>query len=296
MAVDHHIRRLGDLQCELGESPVWDQDNDRLLLVDIDGHAIHALDPSSGASCGWPMSRPVAALGLSSAGLWIVALSDGVFTFDPEKNRLELLCQPEPQSPTNRLNDGKVGPDGAFWIGSMNQEKTRAPTAALYRVGPSADCVRVRSGLSVANGLAWSPDGGTMYHADSHQREIMAFDFCPETGSVGPSRLFAKMKNGAPDGGATDVEGCYWSCAAFGGRLVRFSPSGTVLENIELPVTAPTSLCFGSADMRTLFITSMRSGLGAPVRAREPLAGAIFALEVSTAGTPVGRFGQASPR
>jgi sugar lactone lactonase YvrE len=147
-------------------------------------------------------------------------------------------------------------------------------------------------GLIVSNGLAWSPDGRTLYHSDSRGAVIYAYDHDPNSGALGERRVLARVQPewGRPDGAAIDAEGCYWSCGMSAGRLNRFSPEGELIAYVELPVTHPTLPCFGGPDLRTLYVTSLRDGVPAHALAATPQAGSLFALEPGVAGAPVERY------
>lgn len=152
---------------DVGESPCWDAREQALWFVDILGPAVFRLDTITNAVRRWTMPRAVGSLGLATDGRLVVALRDGVYFFDPRTEALTLLAAPEPDRTGNRLNDGKVGPDGRFWVGSMDDTPEKLPRAALYRIDTRGHCDRMIDGLIVSNGLAWSPDGRRMYHSDS---------------------------------------------------------------------------------------------------------------------------------
>ncbi|WP_298723734.1 SMP-30/gluconolactonase/LRE family protein [uncultured Ferrovibrio sp.] len=272
----------------LGESPVWDMRRQRLWFVDILAPSIHSLDPVTGDVQHFKMPAAVGSIGLAKGGRLIVALRTGVHLFDPKSEKLEFLVHPEPDLHMNRLNDGKVGPDGCFWVGSMHDAIPRQPTAALYRITPDGGCTRVVEGVRASNGLAWSPDSKVMYHADSRAPDIRAYDFDIRTGNLSNVRTLAAPDEalGLPDGAAVDTDGNYWSAGITSGRLNKFSPSGELLESIELPVPAPTMPCFGGPDMKTMFITSLDKQVGDRM-----YPGTLIACETNAVGVPVGEFG-----
>jgi sugar lactone lactonase YvrE len=283
----HKIACVADLRCELGESPVWDGLRDCVVFIDIPAGRIHAVSPRRGLLRSWTLRAPVTAVGLCSDGRhWVVALRDEVGIYDPENERLDVIARIPPPSSGIRLNDGKVGPDGAFWIGSMVEQPPRTPDAALYRVTANGIVARALSDIRVANGLAWSANGSTLFHADSEEQRINAYAFHVRTGSVGEGRLFARIDKGYPDGGASDMEGGYWSCAFLGGALNHFHASGALIQTIDVAIPAPTAPCFGGPDMRTLFFTSARESEDDT----QPNAGGLFAIRVDVEGVPVSTF------
>jgi len=291
------IEVLGPLRCALGECPVWDDARQLLLVADIIGCAIHVLDPDSGevreTHC---FPSEVGSFGLARSGRWVVAVRDRVLSYDPATRRHEELCRPGPELPTNRFNDGKIGPDGAFWVGSMDDRTPRLPTGSLYRITGSGAVTRITDGLTTSNGLAWSADGRTMFHADSGQNWLDAWEFDPSTGAATNRRRLASegstftAATGKPDGAATDRAGNYWSAGVFGARLNRFSAEGKILDHIALPLFAPTMPCFGGPDMRTLFVSSLRHPIGPERIAEWPLSGAVLRLRMEAEGVPVARF------
>ncbi|MEL6258939.1 MAG: SMP-30/gluconolactonase/LRE family protein, partial [Pseudomonadota bacterium] len=197
---------------------------------------------------------------------------------------------------TDRTNDGGVAPDGAFWFGVMD-DREREVRGWLYRLGPDGDLVDMRiDPVLVTNTFQWSPDGRVFYTCDSAEQEILAFDHDLETGVLTERRLFSSTQEGGgyPDGSAIDEAGCLWNAQWDAGRVVRYAPDGLVDRVIELPVSRPTSCCFGGPDLKTLFITTARIGLDeTEIVERQPLAGGLFACEVSTPGLPPRVYGGA---
>ncbi len=282
---------LIDFPLAIGESPVWDPRTNVLWFIDISAPAIFRLDPASGRIQRFETPQTVGSLGLASAGRLVVALRGGVHLFDPASGRFDFLVDPEPGKTTNRLNDGKVGPDGAFWVGSMFEHRPYEPTAALYRVSPTREVRTIRQDIHVSNGLAWSPDGRTLYHADSVLPEIRAYRFDPQTGNAGEHWRLIELDPavGRPDGAAVDVEGCYWSAGITAGRLNRISPQGELLESLVLPVARPTMPCFGGPDLRTLYLTSLTYS-----ESGDSQDGSLLSLDVGVAGLPPHVFAAAT--
>lgn len=280
------IEQLIDAPLAVGESIVWDDRGQCLWFVDILAPAVFRLDPASRDLQRWDMPAVIGSLGLCADERLVVALRTGVHYFDPRTASLEFLVHPEPDHPGNRLNDGKVGPDGCFWVGSMDDRTDKEAVAALYRVTPDGGSTRVAEGLTVSNGLAWSADGRTMFHSDSRQRFIAAYAFDARTGAMSNRRLVRTMTDdeGRPDGAAVDAEGYYWSAGVSAGRLNRIASDGRIERQILLPAPAPTMPCFGGAGLRTMYVTSLqREGKAA---------GSVFALDAGVAGTPIARFGE----
>lgn len=272
---------------QVGEGATWDAEAQKFLWADIPAGIIYEWDWQSRQRVQYQLPEQVGSFGLCDDGRLVVGLISGVYLFDRATGRLEFLVDPEPEQapnrPRHRLNDGKVGPDGAFWVGSMHAE---TGTAALYRVTGDGRVERKVEGVSTSNGLAFSGDGKTLFHSDSRQQWIDRYDLDPATGAISNRTRIATPgeADGRPDGAAADVEGCYWSAGVSAGCLNRYDRDGKLLLRIPVPMRAPTMPCFGGPDMRTLFVTSLRRAETGPD------CGKIIAGRVDVAGVPVGRF------
>lgn len=284
---------IADLKCRLGESPVYDERTNRLYFVDILNCTVHALDVATNGLSSWTFESEVGSLGLAASGWLIVALRHSVILFDPATQAKRELCRIEAEEPgRTRLNDGRVGPDGAFWVGSMDDRPTKEPIAALYRVDPSGNVDRKVDGLVISNGLAWTADGEVMFHADSRGAWIDRWTFDRSTGEMHWRTRIATPSeaDGRPDGGSCDAEGFYWSAGVSAGRLNRFAPDGRLVDSQEVPVVAPTMPCFGGADFRTLYLTSLREGRAEQALQAKPETGGLHAAKAPVAGFPSWRF------
>ena len=279
---------------KLGESLYWAAEEQALYFVDILAPCLYRLDTVSRALQHWAMPSEIGSFGMGTDGRIAVALRDGVYWFDPKSEKLDLLVRPEPDRPMNRLNDGKVGPDGCFWVGSMDDRPEKEKTGALYRITPDGDCTRMVDDLIISNGLAWSPDGRTLFHADSRGPYAQAFDFDPKTGGLSRQRILRVLPEaeGRPDGAACDAEGYYWVAGVTAGCLNRIAPDGRLDRKIKFPpsIPAPTMPCFGGADMKTLYVTSLAKTVDGVAHA-----GRLFSFKVDVAGAKVGRFGEPMP-
>jgi sugar lactone lactonase YvrE len=291
-------RRHVDVQCAVdarnstGESPLWSAGEQALYWVDIPAGRIFRWHPETGEQRTWKVSAAVGSIGLRERGGLVLAMRTGFHLFDLHTEKLTFLCHPEPEIATNRLNDGKVSPEGRFWAGTMDDRPQKHPIGSLYRLDPDHTCTRMADGVKVSNGLAWSPDGRTMYHSDSRGSAIFRHTYDPATGSIGPREIFVAMRPewGRPDGAAIDEEGYYWSCGISAARINRFSASGELIEHVELPITHPTMPCFGGHDGRTLYVTSLREGLSEAELAKTPQAGGIFMLRLGVGGPPAALY------
>lgn len=281
-----------DIRCRLGESPLYDERTGRLYFVDILSRLVYCREPDSGELKTWSFDSEVCSLGLAASGRLIVALRDSVVLFDLATDEIQDLCRIEADNPYTRLNDGRVGPDGAFWVGSMDDRADKEPIGALYRVDPSGRVDRKVESLTTSNGLAWTADGEMMFHADSRGPWIDRWRFDRTTGEMSGRTRIAEpdVAVGRPDGGSCDVEGYYWSAGVSAGHLNRYAPDGSLIATYDVPVPAPTMPCFGGRDYHTLYLTSLREGRAAALLQRAPQSGAVFATTSPVAGFPSWRF------
>jgi sugar lactone lactonase YvrE len=291
------MRCILDARAQIGESPVWSAEEQALYWVDILAPSLNRLEPATGARHSWRMPSSIGCLALTDTGAILVALRNGLHLFDPAREKLTFLVDPEADKAGgpiegNRYNDGKVSPDGRLFVGTMDEAEMSRPRGGLYRFDPDGSAHAVRDGLVVSNGLAWSADGRTLFHSDSKAKRLWRSDYDPETGGLGEPVLIAEPDEatGRPDGAATDMAGGYWSAGISAGVLNRWLPDGTLDSHIAVPCAAPTMPCFGGPDMRTIFITSARHHVAPDRLAGYPLSGGIFALQAEIPGVPVARF------
>ena len=280
-----------DIKASLGECPVWSVDEQVLYWVDINAPSLNRFDPRTGRNAAWAMPSSIGCFALRRSGGFIAALRDG-FWFVDRDGRPERKIAGAPYDPAHhRFNDGRADARGRFWAGSMN-EKRDASSARLYRLDPDFTLAAMISNIMISNGLAWSPDGRTLYHADTPTRTINAWDYDVATGAIVNRRAFAQFtgETDHPDGAAVDREGCYWSALYHGGRIARLSPRGERLSEFPLEAMCPTMCAFGGPDLRTLFVTSARQRRKPEELARLPQSGGIFALHVDVPGLPEPKF------
>jgi L-arabinonolactonase len=280
-----------DARNETGEGPVWDEQGQCLWWTDIPGKHLHRLDPAKSEHSSFAMPGRVGCFALRETGGLILAMEQGFATFEPETGAIEQLAEPERGLAHHRFNDGRCDRSGRFLAGSMNMARNGA-TGQLWRLEPDGAATRLAGGVTVANGLAFSPAGRTMYWADSPAETVFAFDYEPSTGALGRQRVWLEKgpAPGRPDGAAVDADGCYWSARWAGGAVVRFTPDGRVDGIIQLPVSRVTMCAFGGPDLGTLYITTAREGMSTEELAREPLAGGLFAARPGVQGLAEPRF------
>lgn len=281
-----------DAQAELGEGPRWHAGEARLYWVDIARCELHRFDPASGHDEVRRFAQPIGCFAFRKAGGFALAMKDGLALLD------DWTAEPVPfgdqifaDKPDLRFNDGRTDPAGRFWVGSVNMAKS-AHDAALYLVQGDGRIDLIENNMLTCNGAAFSADGTHFRHADTPSHALRGYAVDPATGTLSERRIVHQFEQGKgrPDGGSFDAEGCYWSALFDGGRVVRLSPEGEILQTVTLPVTRPTMIAFGDLDLRTAYVTTARSGLSDDALAAQPHAGAIFSFPVAVPGLPETAF------
>lgn len=287
------LERIGAMTCAVGESPLWDDRRQCWYWVDITARTIWQCD-RMGATRSWQTDEMVACIALAGDGDLIAGMETGIFRLRLNVGgevQATLLAAPAESMAGQRFNDGRCDRQGRFWSGTLAlDQRDCAASGRLYRLDSGTISAPIVTGLVTQNGLAWSPDGCTMYLSDSHasRQIIWAFDYDTATGVPSSRRVFVDMRDypGRPDGAAIDVDGCYWICANDAGMLHRFTPAGRLDRSITLPLAKPSMCSFGGARMDQLLVTSISAG--AP--AGDALAGAVLLIEPGIAGLPETRF------
>lgn len=282
-----------DARNAVGESPVWVPGENALYWVDIPNAELQRWSTTSGQVQAWKAPQMLACIARTTAGNWVAGMETGFFQITPHNDgRLDTapLASVEHARPDMRLNDGRCDRQGRFWAGSMVMNMgANAADGALYRYQNGQPVHTALSGFITPNGLAFSPDGRTMYLSDSHPlvQQIWAFDYDIDSGTPSNRRLFVDMHQflGRPDGAAVDAEGCYWICANDAGLIHRFTPDGRLDRSLAVPVKKPTMCAFGGSRLDTLFVTSIRDD-----HSPHSLAGGVFALNPGVQGIPEPHF------
>jgi len=286
---------LLDARCAVGESPVWHAQELAWYWVDIPARRIWRLDHASGALRYWTAAEMVACIAPRARGGLIAGMESGLFALDLKDDgsvAAERLATPPELQPGMRFNDGRTDRQGRFWAGTMWMDMAAArPVGKLYRYSHEGGLSAPQAaGLVTQNGLAWSPDGRTMYLSDSHpsRRIVWAYDFDVDAGVPSNRRVFVDMAAyvGRPDGASVDVDGCYWVAGNDGGSLLRFTPAGVLDRELKLPFAKPSMPCFGGPGLDTLLVTS----IPAPGKQDDPDAGAVVLARPGVQGLPEAMF------
>ena len=279
------VRLVLDAGADLGEGPSWDAAASRLLFVDITRGVVHRFDPRTGNTASIDVGQPVGAAVPTTSGQVALAVQDGFALLDPLTDQVTRIADVEVKVPETMMNDGKCDPAGRFWAGTKDIEGRR-PLGSLYRVDADHTVVPILSGVTISNGLAWSPDHGSMYYIDSPSHGIDVFDFQMEDGSVSRRRRLIELPQewGLPDGMTVDREGFLWVAFWGGGAVRRMAPDGRVVSVVTLPVSQVTSCAFGGDDLSDLYITTARNGLRIDQLREQPGAGGLFRFRPEVPG------------
>ena len=289
------VESILDDVADLGESPVWDGRLDRLYWIDIDRRLVHRTDPAAGIDEVRELDgRPGSIALTADPDRLLVSIEHAVADLHWSTGELSRRVEIEAPSMTGRMNDGRPDRSGRFWVGSMDQSADGAGTAGfLHRIEPDRSFQTMETGVGVANGLAFSPDGTVMYWADTRRLTVWAYDYDVETGGRRNGRVFLDFADlpGKPDGACVDESGCYWVACVYGWAVLRATPEGDIDRVIELPVEKPSMPAFGGPGLDTMFLTSISTGGSKPAEPGQPLAGALLALDPGVRGVAEPLFG-----
>jgi D-xylonolactonase len=273
---------LWNVGAELGEGALWHAPSKQVYFVDIKGSKIHRCAPDGSARQTWSTPKTPGFVLPVDGGGFICGMRDGIYRFDENSGEFSLIQPVEAELASNRLNDGYVAADGALWFGSMDDEEYRT-SGALYRLA-AGELAQVEPEYIITNGPAISPDGNTLYHNDTMNHKVYAFDVLPGAQLANKRTFHTFSDSEYPDGMAVDTGGNVWVALFCGGRIDRFSATGELIQSVKLPCSNVTKLTFGGDDLRTVFVTTAWKGLSPEQRALEPLAGGLFTFRTDTPG------------
>ena len=279
-----------------GESPVWVPEERALYWVDIPAKRIWNWVESTNATRSWLLPELVGCIAHASGNQWVAGLETGVFSVTlnaDDSVSTARIAKADHASINMRFNDGRCDRQGRFLAGTMFMDMAAArDVGAVSTFAADGQHLVLLDRMIVPNGMAFSPDGATMYLSDSHPTSqlIWAFDYDTTTGTPSNKRVFVDMNDhpGRPDGAAVDEDGCYWICGNDAGLIHRFTPGGKLDGSLAVPVKKPAMCAFGGVNLDTLFVTSIRPG-GVDL-SDQPLAGGVFALHPGVRGLPEPKF------
>jgi sugar lactone lactonase YvrE len=276
----------------LGEGPFWSVAEQALYWVDIAGRRAWRME--DGTVRSWRFGQPCAAMFPAKSGGLMVALTDGLYRFDPESEALAVFAKPDADA-GNRANETRCDPQGRIWFGTMHNNigpngeplPISRASGGYWCVDLDGSAVKLMGDVGITNTLCWSPDGARVYMADTLKDVIWSFAYDPDGPTLTDQQVFVQGGVGGPDGSAMDEAGCLWTARWGSGAVFRYTPDGRIDRVIELPARQPSSCAFGGADRKTLYVTSAAIELDAPGEAD----GALFAVQVDVAGLPMTPFG-----
>ena len=269
---------------------LWDDRRKLLCWTDIPERKLLIWDGAADDPAVHPMPGRVGSLAVRE-GVGLVVAMEHAFATWSQDDGVSVICEPEQAFIENRFNDGRCDRQGRFLAGSLNIDRS-GRTGRLWSLDATGAVREVAGGVGAANGLAFSPDGRTMYWADTRADTVFAFDYDEDTGEACNQRVWLPpgAAPGFPDGAAVDTTGCYWSARWGGGCVVRVTPDGRVDRTIPLPASRVAMCAFGGSDLRTLFITTATERATEAELEAEPLAGSVFAIGLDVAGMAEPRF------
>lgn len=278
------------IRAQLGEGPCWHAGRQTLWWIDILGKKLFEARLNGTTPRRLGVDQLIGAVVPARSGSMVAALRDGIYLLNPDTGETTLFAQAPGHDPKDfRFNDAKVDPQGRLWAGTLALDGRRGQSH-LYRIEADRSVVTMRDGISVSNGLAWTPDGQTLYYVDSPTRTVQAFAFDSERGTLGSPRVVITLSDadGYPDGCSMDVEGCLWLAHWGGGKLTRWEPaSGRLLATFSFPVSNVTSCAFGGPKRDQLFVTT---AVDEKNPTGEPEAGYVFRIDPRTTGVEIATF------
>lgn len=276
----------------MGEGVFWSEREQRVYWVDIQGKRLHRFDPASGTNETRSLDKQVGTAVERAEGGLVLGLDDGVAGYDFDSEELDYWCDPMEGDGSNRLNDGKAGPDGRFYVGGIGE----AGTQKLYCIDRDRSWRVAVEGVTCSNGLAWSLDHRLMYYIDTPTMQVVAYDFDKDSGQLSGKRKVVEVEEryGMPDGMTLDSEGKLWVAHWMGNAVRRWDPdTGELLDEIAVPAARVTSCAFGGPEYKDLYITTASVGFAEEDWVMQPQAGGLFHVPLEVAGIPNFSFGRA---
>lgn len=294
---DFKVELVFPFDAEVAESPAWSVEEQALYWADIHKCTLNRLDLRTQTNTAWDVPSMPGCFVFREGGA-IIPARDGIYDFDLATERMTRVLDPPYDPATHRFNDGKCDRQGRLWVGTQPLEVAQFGSikSHLYRY----DGVTIEPVIEIdmANGLAFSPDGRTMYRAETPARIVYVYDFNTATGIPSRQRVFAEWARGfgAPDGATIDTQGGYWialPAGEAGGGIGRFTPDGKLDFRIPMPLPTPSMCNFGGPDMKTLYVTTAQFKQLAG-RPGYELAGNFYAIRTEFQGIPEPKFKRAA--
>jgi L-arabinonolactonase len=273
---------------KLGEAVLWSGQKREIIWADIEGSRIWKYDlQSSQATFRELPARLCSFAEIANSSLLLAGFEDGIYTFDSSSSERKLIVKVEEHLPHTRVNDGRCDRSGQFVFATVDE--TGGRDGSLYQMSAKGKLIRLLDGIGVGNSISFSPDGNSLYFADSLNKRIDVYEYNGNNGTIAGRRTFVDLSElpGDPDGSTIDSQGCLWNAHYGNSCITRYAPSGEALLTIQLPTSQPTCVCFGGDIWDTLFITSASEGTDLSV---EPLAGSLFLVRTNFKGLSEAKF------
>ncbi len=275
-----------DTKSELGEGAIWNYKTGELIWVNIKGEILNFYNPKTESNREMFTGQMIGTVVPAESGKVMVALQNGIYSYDPDSGAKKLIVDPEADKPDNRFNDGKCDPAGRFWAGTMSLVGAKN-AGALYRLDADSTIHKMIDGVGISNGIVWSADKTKMYYIDTPTRKVMGYDYDNETGDISNPKVAVEIPDGIgyPDGMTIDKKDNLWVALWGGSAVACFNPeNGELLRKIEVPAKNVTSCAFGGDDLGTLYITTARESTSDEDLERFPHAGGVFEVRPGVKG------------
>ncbi|MGA2547260.1 MAG: SMP-30/gluconolactonase/LRE family protein [Rectinemataceae bacterium] len=277
---------------EIGEAPIWVPEESRLYWVDTEGKRAFSYRPADGESKSYELSMPATALLRRRGGGWVAVTKEGLAFWDQASGAFEPIVDPVAGEPDLCFNDGAVDRSGRIVAGTMNFREHRRKDGRVFRLETDLSLSTLDEGLSVANGIGFSPKGETMYVSEQFAGRILAYDYDAAAGRASGKRVFAEVSaaEGLPDGIVVDAEGFVWNGRWGGSTIARYAPDGSLDRKYDLPVETGTCMAFGGDELRDLYVTTAWYGMDEAAKRAKPGSGDLFRIRPGVVGTVEPRF------
>ena len=275
-----------DTKSELGEGAIWNYKTGELIWVNIKGEILNFYNPKTESNREMFTGQMIGTVVPAESGKVMVALQNGIYSYDPDSGAKKLIVDPEADKPDNRFNDGKCDPAGRFWVGTMSLVGAKN-AGALYRLDADSTIHKMIDGVGISNGIVWSADKSKMYYIDTPTRKVMGYDYDNETGDISNPKVAVEIPDGIgyPDGMTIDKKDNLWVALWGGSAVACFNPeNGELLRKIEVPAKNVTSCAFGGDDLGTLYITTARESTSDEDLEHFPHAGGVFKVRPGVKG------------
>lgn len=286
------VTPLFNISAEHGEGPVWDAIDQKIYWVDLLQGVYFKGDLKDNTIEDYSIGQPLGFLALreNQKGL-VMGVRDG-FGFYDEKTKLFNLIEPSPEQHNSaiRFNDGTVDPKGRVFGGTMEWDGADNK-GKLFRLNSDHSWNVLEENIHITNGMGWNPEKDTFFMIDTNRNAVFAYDYEIATGDISNKRTHIQFADTEfPDGMTIDIDGGFWIALWGGGALIHFDKKGNKIEEIQMPVSHPTSCCFGGPDLKTLIITTSKVALSEKEQLENPLAGSLFKIETNTVGQIQARY------